>query len=93
MSLIASAARCIHARSLLRPKARAIVQDIRNYCVAVIGVGGVGSVAAEMLTRCGIGKVVSKCGCVMQCRFCGVVCARALPAGVYECVSGVALSC
>jgi ubiquitin-like modifier-activating enzyme 5 len=25
--------------------------------VAVVGVGGVGSVTAEMLTRCGIGKV------------------------------------
>ena len=25
--------------------------------MAVIGVGGVGSVTAEMLTRCGIGKV------------------------------------
>lgn len=29
--------------------------------MAVVGVGGVGSVAAEMLTRCGIGKVVSNC--------------------------------
>lgn len=28
--------------------------------MAVVGVGGVGSVAAEMLTRCGIGKV-SRC--------------------------------
>lgn len=32
-------------------------QRIREFTVAVIGVGGVGSVAAEMLTRCGIGKV------------------------------------
>ena len=32
-------------------------QQIRNFTVAVVGVGGVGSVAAEMLTRCGIGKV------------------------------------
>lgn len=32
-------------------------KDIRNFTVAVIGVGGVGSVTAEMLTRCGIGKV------------------------------------
>ncbi|CAF4818041.1 unnamed protein product, partial [Rotaria sp. Silwood1] len=36
-----------------------IVQDyerIRDYSVMIVGVGGVGSVAAEMLTRCGIGK-------------------------------------
>ena len=26
--------------------------------VAVVGVGGVGSVTAEMLTRCGIGKLI-----------------------------------
>merc|ERR1719312_1238462 len=38
-----------------------IVEDyekIRTYSVAVVGVGGVGSVTAEMLTRCGIGKLV-----------------------------------
>ena len=30
--------------------------------MAVVGVGGVGSVTAEMLTRCGVGKVrVSTC--------------------------------
>lgn len=33
-------------------------ENIRNFTVAVIGVGGVGSVTAEMLTRCGIGKLV-----------------------------------
>lgn len=33
-------------------------QKIRTYTVAVVGVGGVGSVTAEMLTRCGIGKVI-----------------------------------
>ena len=33
-------------------------EDIRNFTVAVIGVGGVGSVTAEMLTRCGIGKLI-----------------------------------
>jgi len=33
-------------------------EKIRDYSVAVIGVGGVGSVTAEMLTRCGIGKLV-----------------------------------
>jgi len=33
-------------------------EDIRNKTVAVVGVGGVGSVTAEMLTRCGIGKLI-----------------------------------
>lgn len=33
-------------------------ESIRDYTVAVVGVGGVGSVAAEMLTRCGIGKLI-----------------------------------
>lgn len=32
-------------------------EKIRDLSVAVVGVGGVGSVTAEMLTRCGIGKV------------------------------------
>ena len=38
-----------------------IVKDyerIRDFSVMIVGVGGVGSVAAEMLTRCGIGKVM-----------------------------------
>ena len=30
----------------------------RELTVAVVGVGGVGSVTAEMLTRCGIGKLL-----------------------------------
>jgi len=34
-------------------------EEIRNFTVAIVGVGGVGSVTAEMLTRCGIGKVGS----------------------------------
>lgn len=30
---------------------------IREFTIAIVGIGGVGSVTAEMLTRCGIGKV------------------------------------
>jgi ubiquitin-like modifier-activating enzyme 5 len=33
-------------------------EKIRSFSVAIIGLGGVGSVAAEMLTRCGIGKLL-----------------------------------
>lgn len=33
-------------------------EQIREKTVAIVGVGGVGSVAAEMLTRCGIGKLI-----------------------------------
>ncbi|KAK4871799.1 hypothetical protein RN001_015923 [Aquatica leii] len=33
-------------------------ENIRNFTVAVVGVGGVGSVTAEMLTRCGIGRLL-----------------------------------
>lgn len=32
--------------------------DIRQKSVSIIGIGGIGSVAAEMLTRCGIGKLI-----------------------------------
>ncbi|CCW67787.1 unnamed protein product [Phytomonas sp. Hart1] len=38
-----------------------VVEDyeaIRSKAVAIIGAGGVGSVVAEMLTRCGIGKIL-----------------------------------
>ncbi|XP_066580394.1 ubiquitin-like modifier-activating enzyme 5 [Amia ocellicauda] len=46
---------------LMALKRMGIVQDyekIRTHTVAVVGVGGVGSVTAEMLTRCGIGKLI-----------------------------------
>ncbi|GAA0156554.1 hypothetical protein Leryth_009902 [Lithospermum erythrorhizon] len=33
-------------------------EKIREYSVAIVGIGGVGSVAAEMLTRCGIGRLL-----------------------------------
>eukprot|EP01023_Acetabularia_acetabulum_P042544 TRINITY_DN4212_c0_g3_i1.p1 TRINITY_DN4212_c0_g3~~TRINITY_DN4212_c0_g3_i1.p1 ORF type:complete len:499 (+),score=105.31 TRINITY_DN4212_c0_g3_i1:70-1497(+) len=33
-------------------------EAIREKTVAVVGIGGVGSVAAEMLTRCGIGRLL-----------------------------------
>jgi len=33
-------------------------ERIRDFTVAVVGIGGVGSVTAEMLTRCGIGKLI-----------------------------------
>lgn len=33
-------------------------ERIREFTVAVVGVGGVGSVTAEMLTRCGVGKLI-----------------------------------
>ena len=38
-----------------------IVQDyerIREQTIAIVGIGGVGSVAAEMLTRCGVGRLL-----------------------------------
>lgn len=33
-------------------------EKIREFTVVVVGVGGVGSVTAEMLTRCGIGRLI-----------------------------------
>ena len=33
-------------------------EQIKQFTVVIIGVGGVGSVVAEMLTRCGIGKLI-----------------------------------
>ncbi|XP_042521816.1 ubiquitin-like modifier-activating enzyme 5 [Dipodomys spectabilis] len=46
---------------LMALKRMGIVRDyekIRTFAVAIVGVGGVGSVTAEMLTRCGIGKLL-----------------------------------
>ena len=42
--------------SIARPKISQMSSEVVD-TVAVVGVGGVGSVTAEMLTRCGIGKV------------------------------------
>jgi len=33
-------------------------EKIRDYSILIVGLGGIGSVAAEMLTRCGIGKLL-----------------------------------
>ena len=33
-------------------------EDIRSFTVLIVGIGGIGSVVAEMLTRCGIGKLI-----------------------------------
>lgn len=33
-------------------------EKIKQFSVLIVGVGGVGSVVAEMLTRCGIGKLI-----------------------------------
>ena len=33
-------------------------EEIRKFTVIIVGVGGIGSVVAEMLTRCGIGKLI-----------------------------------
>lgn len=43
-----------------------LYQKIRTFTVAVVGVGGVGSVTAEMLTRCGIGKVIQPLSLLLQ---------------------------
>jgi len=33
-------------------------ENIKQLSVIIVGIGGVGAVAAEMLTRCGIGKLI-----------------------------------
>jgi len=46
---------------LMALKAMGIVKNyehIREVSIAIVGCGGVGSVAAEMLTRCGVGKLM-----------------------------------
>eukprot|EP00301_Raphidiophrys_heterophryoidea_P021231 c5719_g1_i1.p1 GENE.c5719_g1_i1~~c5719_g1_i1.p1 ORF type:complete len:545 (-),score=145.50 c5719_g1_i1:65-1669(-) len=46
---------------LMALKRMGIVQNyerIRDVSIAIVGVGGIGSVAAEMLTRCGVGKLL-----------------------------------
>jgi ubiquitin-like modifier-activating enzyme 5 len=46
---------------LMALKRMGIVENyarIREFSVVIVGMGGVGSVAAEMLTRCGIGKLL-----------------------------------
>lgn len=49
-------------------------ERIRSMTVAVVGMGGVGSVAAEMLTRCGIGRLLmydyDKVLSLAHCRVC-----------------------
>lgn len=40
--------------------------------MAVVGVGGVGSVTAEMLTRCGIGKVMQPFSLFLQDSYCAL---------------------
>ncbi|KAF0988820.1 hypothetical protein HZS_808 [Henneguya salminicola] len=33
-------------------------EKITEYTIVIVGVGGIGSVAAEMLVRCGVGKLI-----------------------------------
>ncbi len=33
-------------------------EEIRKFSIIIVGLGGIGSVAAEMLTRCGVGKLI-----------------------------------
>lgn len=51
----------ISSSRLMALKRMGIVDNyeiIRDMTVAIVGIGGIGSVTAEMLTRCGIGKVM-----------------------------------
>lgn len=54
---------CFFCSRLMALQRMGVVQNyerIRQMSVAIVGVGGVGSVTAEMLTRCGIGKVLKQ---------------------------------
>ena len=31
---------------------------IKKFTILIVGIGGVGSVVSEMLTRCGVGKLI-----------------------------------
>lgn len=46
---------------LMALKRMGVVKDyekIRSFSIIIVGIGGIGSVVAEMLTRCGIGKLI-----------------------------------
>ncbi|OAF69977.1 Ubiquitin-activating enzyme 5 [Intoshia linei] len=46
---------------LMALKRMGIVENygkIKEFCIMIVGLGGTGSVTAEMLTRCGIGKLI-----------------------------------
>ena len=46
---------------LMALKTMGVVENydkIKSFTILIVGVGGVGSVVAEMLTRCGIGKLI-----------------------------------
>jgi ubiquitin-like modifier-activating enzyme 5 len=34
------------------------IKKIKEFTILIVGIGGVGSVVAEMLTRCGMGKLI-----------------------------------
>ena len=53
-------------------------ERVRHVAVAVVGVGGVGSVVAEMLTRCGVGKVSVLYGLPLELSIAVYVCAASV---------------
>lgn len=60
-------------------------ERVREVTVAVVGVGGVGSVVSEMLTRCGVGKVSNSLDDIPLSRYCVYVCVQLLLFD-YDCV-------